>query len=157
VAGVGHGQFYLHFEDKLDCFLAFTEEAANELDVFVSQNLASAGALDEVIREILRAIFEYSDERPGVLAAALTDVTVFSTGDMSRKMPASRWAQGWTRLLDELQSKGAVAGDIDTRLAGYLIIGAIKQGGAFAARDHIDRDIFIDNMTTLFVRALRTQ
>ncbi len=156
-AGVGHGTFYLHFEDKLDCFLAFTEEAANELDVFVSQYLASAGALDEVIREILRAIFEYSDERPGVLAAALTDVTVFSTGDLSRKMPAARWAQGWTRLLDELQSKGAVAGDIDTRLAGYLIIGAIKQGGAFATRDHIDRDIFIDNMTKLFVRALRTQ
>ncbi|MEP5369946.1 TetR/AcrR family transcriptional regulator, partial [Parvibaculum sp.] len=66
-AGVGHGTFYLHFEDKLDCFLAFTEEAADELHVFVETHHAVAGSLEEGIHELLIAVFEYSVQDPGVL------------------------------------------------------------------------------------------
>jgi AcrR family transcriptional regulator len=156
-AGVGHGTFYLHFEDKLDCFIAFTEEAANELDAVLQAHLVGKGTLEEVVREILVATSEYTLVNPGVLAAALTDVSVLWKGDMGRKAPATRWAEGWTAVLEELKRVGQVSADVDTRLAGYLIVGAIKQGGAYASRDHLDVSAYIDNVTTLFIRALKVQ
>lgn len=156
-AGVGHGTFYLHFEDKLDCFIAFTEEAARELDEVLLTHLAGKGTLEDVVREILVATHTYSLSNPGVLASALTDVSVLWKGDMGRKAPAARWAEGWTSVLDQLKSVGQVAADVDTRLAGYLIVGAIKQGGAYAARDQLDIENYIDSVATLFVRALKVQ
>ncbi|MEQ8268002.1 MAG: TetR/AcrR family transcriptional regulator [Parvibaculum sp.] len=154
-AGVGHGTFYLHFEDKLDCFLAFTEEAADELHVFVETHHAVAGSLDEGIRELLTAIFEYSDENPGVLAAALTDVSVISTGDTGKKMPVDRWADVWAQLMDRWKETGEAFAELDTKLAGYLIVGAIKQGGAYGHRRRLDRRDMIEGMARLFVRALK--
>lgn len=154
-AGVGHGTFYLHFEDKLDCFLAFTEEAADELHEFVVQHHAVAGSLEEGIHELLTAVFEYSDENPGVLGAALTDISVLSTGDTGRKMPVDRWAEVWSELLEKWREAGEAAADLDTRMAGYLIVGAIKQGGAYGYRRRLDRKRMIDGMTKLFVRALK--
>lgn len=154
-AGVGHGTFYLHFEDKLDCFLAFTEEAADELHEFVEQHHAVAGSLEEGIHELLLAVFEYSDENPGVLSAALTDISVLSTGDTGRKMPVDRWAEVWADLLEKWREAGEAAPDLDTRMAGYLIVGAIKQGGAYGYRRRLDRGRMIDGMTKLFVRALK--
>ncbi|MGB3811464.1 MAG: TetR/AcrR family transcriptional regulator [Parvibaculum sp.] len=156
-AGVGHGTFYLHFEDKLDCFLAFTDEAANELDGFLQKHLAGAGTLEAVTREILRGTFEYTANNPGVLAAALNDVSVLWKGDMGRKAPATRWSEGWAAILEELKQSKQVAEDVDCKLAGYLIVGAIKQGGAYAARDQLDHEFYIDNVTRLFVRALKAQ
>ncbi|MEX0840050.1 MAG: TetR/AcrR family transcriptional regulator [Parvibaculum sp.] len=154
-AGVGHGTFYLHFEDKLDCFLAFTEEAAEELEVFLERHLANAGTLEDGIREILLAIFEYSDANPGVLAATLTDVSVLWKGDTGRKMPADRWAEGWIKALEHWKATGEALADLDSRLAGYLIVGAIKQGGAYGFRQKLEREVLIDGMTRLFVRALK--
>ena len=154
-AGVGHGTFYLHFEDKLDCFLAFTEEAADELHVFVETHHAVAGSLEEGIHELLTAIFEYSDANTGVLAAALTDISVLSTGDTGRRMPVDRWAEVWAELLDKWKETGEAAPDLDARLAGYLIVGAIKQGGAYGFRRKLDRVRMIDGMTRIFVRALK--
>ena len=154
-AGVGHGTFYLHFEDKLDCFLAFTEEAADELHVFVETHHAVAGSLEEGIHELLIAVFEYSDENPGVLAAALTDISVLSTGDTGRRMPVDRWAEVWAELLEKWKEAGEAAADLDARMAGYLIVGAIKQGGAYGHRRKLDRKKMIDGMTRLFVRALK--
>ncbi len=40
-------------------------------------------------------------------------------------------------------------------MAGYLIVGAIKQGGAYGYRRRLDRKRMIDGMTKLFVRALK--
>lgn len=156
-AGVGHGTFYLHFEDKLDCFIAFTEEAARELDEVLLVHLAGKGTLEDVVREILVATNTYSLSNPGVLASALTDISVLWKGDIGRQAPTAHWAESWTSALDELKRVGEVAADVDTHLAGYLIVGAIKQAGVFAARDHLDMTNHIDSMTTFFVRALKVQ
>lgn len=156
-AGVGHGTFYLHFEDKLDCFLAFTDEAAQELEYFLAQHLNGIARFEDAIHEILRGIFEYSAVHPGVLAAALTDATVLSKNDIGKKVPAARWAEGWAVLIEKWKASGEAAADIDSTLAGHLIVGAIKQGGGYAAREHLDLDDVIDNMTKLFVRSLRTE
>ncbi|MEP5366487.1 hypothetical protein, partial [Parvibaculum sp.] len=98
---------------------------------------------------------EYSDQNPGVLAAALTDISVLSTGDTGRRMPVDRWAQVWTELLEKWKEAGEAAADLDARMAGYLIVGAIKQGGAYGHRRKLDRTKMIDGMTQLFVRALK--
>jgi AcrR family transcriptional regulator len=156
-AGVGHGTFYLHFEDKLDCFLAFTDEAANELEAVLSKHLENAGTIEDVIREILSGTYEYSEEHPGVLAAALTDVTVLSKGDTGRKTAAVRWAEGWANLIDGWKKTKSIALDIDSKLAGHVLVGATKQAGGYASRAHLDHDFYIDNLTRLFVRALKAQ
>jgi AcrR family transcriptional regulator len=156
-AGVGHGTFYLHFEDKLDCFLAFTDEAANELEEVLAKHLQNAGTITDVIREILSGTLEYSEAHPGVLAAALTDVTVLSKGDTGRKTASMRWAEGWANLIDGWKQTKSIALDIDSRLAGQVLVGATKQAGGYASRNHLDRDFYLDNMTRLFVRALKAQ
>lgn len=155
-AGVGHGTFYLHFDDKLDCFLAFADEAAAELDVIVSAHMESVITLEDAVNQLLLAIFEYSGINPGVLAAALTDISVLSVGEeIDRIMPADRWSLGWAAFLAQLQANGEVAADVDTRLAGYLIVGAIRQGGAYSSMNALDQDKTIDGMARLFIRALR--
>ncbi|MFZ3033158.1 MAG: TetR/AcrR family transcriptional regulator [Parvibaculum sp.] len=154
-AGVGHGTFYLHFEDKLDCFIAFADEATQELDAVLREHLEGKGTLEEVVREILLATIEYSSMNPGVLASALTDISVLWTGDMGRKAPAVRWAEGWMSVLDRLKEVGEVSPEVDTRLTGYLIVGAIKNGGAYAAREQLDTEVYVDRVTKLFVRALK--
>ena len=156
-AGVGHGTFYLHFEDKLDCFLAFTEEAASELELFLEKHLAEAHTLEDGVREILKAIFEYSEANPAVLGAALTDIAVLSTGDMGRKMPVDRWADSWATVIDRWKEAGEVATDIDSKFAGYLILGAVKHGGAYAYRQKMPYERVIDQTTKIVVRALETQ
>ncbi len=40
-------------------------------------------------------------------------------------------------------------------MIGYLIVGAIKQGGAYGYRRRLDRKKMIDGMTWVFVRALK--
>lgn len=154
-AGVGHGTFYLHFEDKLGCFIAFADEATQELDTVLQAHLEGKGTLEEVVREILLATIEYSTANPGVLASALTDISVLWTGDMEHKAPATRWAEGWMAVLDQLKEVDEVLTDVDTRLTGYLIVGAIKNSGAYVAREHLDTDVYVDNVTKFFVRALK--
>lgn len=156
-AGVGHGTFYLHFEDKLDCFLAFTDEAANELEEVLDSHLENVGTIEEVVRQILIGTLEYSEAHPGVLAAALTDVTVLSKGDAGRKTAAARWAEGWARLIDGWKQSKQISLDIDSQIAGQALVGATKQAGGHASRMHLDREFYIDNMTRLFVGALKSQ
>ncbi len=156
-AGVGHGTFYLHFEDKLDCFLAFTDEAAGELEYFLAQHVVGVARFEDAVRELLRGIFEYSAAHPGVIAAALTDASVLSTSDIGKKMPMTRWAEGWGVLIEKWKASGDVSSDVDSRLAGHLIVGAIKQGGGYAARERLDTEKVIDGMTLLFVRSLKKQ
>src|SRR5437764_1452841 len=40
-AGLGHGTFYLHYDDKRACFLAFVEDARLELQEYVDSRVAA--------------------------------------------------------------------------------------------------------------------
>lgn len=154
-AGVGHGTFYLHFADKFDCFVAFTDEAAAELEVIVQRHLDNAGTIEVAIREILLAIHEYSDANPGVLAAAMTDVSVLSTGDTDRVMPADRWAVQWAEMIDHWKAAKEADPEIDSALAGYAIVGATKYAGGYATRQEVDQQKYIDGLTRFLVQALK--
>src|SRR6202451_2104329 len=63
-AGLGHGTFYLHYPDKRACFLAFVEDARQEMHEYVAQARAPYGALEARIGATLNAIYDYSDIHP---------------------------------------------------------------------------------------------
>ncbi|MBO6543302.1 MAG: TetR/AcrR family transcriptional regulator [Alphaproteobacteria bacterium] len=146
-AGVGHGTFYLHFSDKLECFLAFAAEASGELDVLMQQHAENATGLESGIREVLHAIFEYSEDNPGVLAAVLTDLNVISTDGEPGQMPADQWAELWSDNIREWAAVGEVPADLDTILAGHVILGILRQGGAYAGRSEMPREEATDKLT----------
>ncbi len=80
-AGLGHGTFYLHYPDKRACFLAFVEEARQEMDVLSARaRAARIRAWSRRSRATLNAIYDYSDSHPGVLRAAMTDAAVIDAG-----------------------------------------------------------------------------
>src|SRR5215813_15572861 len=58
-AGLGHGTFYLHYEDKRACFLGFVEEARAELQEYVDARVAATdGSLEHTIAATLNAIYD---------------------------------------------------------------------------------------------------
>lgn len=156
-AGVGHGTFYLHFTDKLDCFLAFAEEAGQELEAVIDRHGVAAHNLEEGIREMLAAIFEYSRTYPGVLTAALADPNVLSTTEPIRGgvMPIDRWARNWAARVEHWQRTGEARPDIDPKIAGYLLLGGVKQLGTYVYRNKLDPSPFVDQITKLLVHALK--
>ena len=44
-AGLGHGTFYLHYPDKRACFLAFVEDARQELNALLANIHTPHGTL----------------------------------------------------------------------------------------------------------------
>src|ERR1700761_8872272 len=56
-AGLGHGTFYLHYPDKRACFMAFVEEARQEINAHLSQARTPDSSLGEMIAATLNAIY----------------------------------------------------------------------------------------------------
>src|SRR5215475_12024811 len=57
-AGLGHGTFYLHYPDKRACFLAFVEEAREEMDIHIRGARNPSQSLEQAIAATLDAIYE---------------------------------------------------------------------------------------------------
>src|SRR6185503_3425628 len=106
-SGLGHGTFYLHFADKRDCFLAFVDEAREEVDAAIMRRAASAKDLAGFIEAVLTAIYDYSEDHPGLLSTAMSDEAVIASGEGT---PAQtllhRWGEEWAELL-KLHAKTA--------------------------------------------------
>src|SRR5215831_8844029 len=66
-AGLGHGTFYLHYPDKRACFLAFVEDAREELDAYLRARRLPGATLEQRIATMLNAMYDYSDRHPGLL------------------------------------------------------------------------------------------
>src|SRR4029077_8748559 len=75
-AGLGHGTFYLHYPDKRACFLAFVDDAREELDAYLRSRRPIGATIEHTIAAMLNAIYDYSETHPGVLGAAMTDESV---------------------------------------------------------------------------------
>src|SRR5258707_10084330 len=58
-AGLGHGTFYLHYPDKRACFLAFVDDAREELDAYLRERVKPGGDMEETIAAMLNAVFDY--------------------------------------------------------------------------------------------------
>jgi len=155
-AGLGHGTFYLHYEDKRACFLAFVEDAREELQQYVDARVAqSDGTLEHTIAATLNAIYDYSESHPGVLGAAMTDEAVIDAEGVQAVPLLVRWGRDWADQVRRLIATGTTPSDYDADIIGQAILGAIHQTGSEGFRSGRRRQDLVDNVTRFLVRALR--
>ncbi len=151
LAGVGYGTFYLYFDDKQACFLAFVDAARRELQQYLQLRVQRADRLDTYFTALIGGTLDYAAENPGVLRAATTDASAIAAGD-APDLPR-HWAAGWAQGLRDAMRRGAVAADYDLDIVGAMVVGAI--GGAMtAATRGAARDAVIVNSVRFLLRAL---
>jgi AcrR family transcriptional regulator len=150
-ADVGYGTFYLHFADKRQCFLAFAEEARATLERFVSARLAGIEGVEPQLRALLQALIDYAEQNPGVLKAAMTDVSLIASDEASGVSVIDRWAEQWAAQIRAGAAAGAIHADYDPEVAGHAIVGLIR-GAAQCGRHR--RQALIDTVARFLARAL---
>jgi AcrR family transcriptional regulator len=151
LADVGYGTFYLHFADKRDCFLAFAEAARAELAGFVGARLAGVEGVEPQLRALLEALLDYAEAHPGVLKAAMTDVSVIASDGPDGPSLIDRWAAEWAAHIRAGARAGAIHADYDPEVAGHAIVGLIR-GAAHCGRDR--RAELVDTVARFLTRAL---
>jgi AcrR family transcriptional regulator len=155
-AGLGHGTFYLHYDDKRACFLAFVEDARLELQEYVDSRVAATdGSLESTIAASLNAIYDYSESHPGVLGAAMTDEAVIDAEGAQATPLLIRWGYDWAEHVKRAMAAGTATRTIDPEIAGQMILGAIHQVGAEGYRAGRKRQDLVDNLRRFLVRALK--
>ncbi len=155
-AGLGHGTFYLHYDDKRACFLAFVEDARAELQEYVDKQVAATdGSLEHTIAASLNAIYDYSESHPGVLGAAMTDEAVIDAEGVQATPLLIRWGRDWAAHLQRNMDNGSAAKIFDADIIGQAILGVIHQTSSEGHRSGRKRRDVIDNVTRFLVRALK--
>ena len=154
-AGLGHGTFYLHYPDKRACFLAFVEEARQELDIYLRQARQPGQDLEQAITATLNAIYDYCDAHPGVLRTAMTDASVIDAGGHAGVPLMARWGEEWGEIIRNAVAAGAVCDSYNVAIIGQAIAGALHQAALECARSQQCRKALADNITRFLVRALR--
>jgi AcrR family transcriptional regulator len=153
-AGVGHGTFYLHFSDKRECFLAFVEEAHQQLDAELGARMPEDADLEGRIRALLEGIYDFAERHPGVLSAAMSDLEVIAADEGRRDSLVDRWARDWAGALTAGIEAGAVRDDYDPLIVGHAIVGLIHGATRGGHQRRIGRFQVIENLTRFLVRAL---
>ena len=154
-AGLGHGTFYLHYPDKKACFLAFVDDAREELHEFMKQRQPAEPTLENTIAANLKAVYEYSAEHPGVLAAAMTDELVIDAEGAQATPLLVRWGFDWGEIVREAQRTGHACTTYNPEIVGQAILGAIHQVASEGARSQRKREEVLDNLTRFLVKALK--
>jgi AcrR family transcriptional regulator len=154
-AGLGHGTFYLHFPDKRACFLAFVDDARQDLDAHIRERVNPELSLEELMGATLHAIFEYSETHPGVLNAALSDEAIIDAEGAQAVPILQRWGYDWGQTLVKAASAGHIAPFYDASVIGQAVVGAIHQASSEASRTGRSRNDVVRNLTQFLVRALR--
>ena len=151
LAGVGYGTFYLYFEDKQACFLAFVDAAQRELEQYLRPRLQQADRFDTYLTALIGGVLDYAAENPGVLRAAAIDTSAITAKDAADL--AWHWVSEWAKGLRDAMRRGTVASDYDPEIVGAMVDSAI--GGALrAAGRGAARDAVIANAVKFLVRAL---
>jgi AcrR family transcriptional regulator len=154
-AGLGHGTFYLHFPDKKACFLAFVEDAREELDAFVRQRVAAHTSLEALIAGTLHAIYDYTGSHPGVLNAAMTDEAVIDAEGVQAVPLLHRWGADWSEVLRAAAAHGQLGAAFDPDIVGQAVVGAIHQAASEGHRAGRSPQAMVETLTRFLVRALR--
>jgi AcrR family transcriptional regulator len=154
-AGLGHGTFYLHYPDKRACFLAFVDDAREELDAYLRARRPKGGSIERTIAAMLNAIYDYSETHPGVLGAAMTDELVIDAEGVQADPLLVRWGRDWAAIVRESVREGTAADIFNADIIGQAILGAIHQTGSEGARSGRTRRQVVDNLTRFLARALR--
>ncbi len=130
-AGVGHGTFYLHFKDKQACFVAFAEQAAEALEAYVETHASGSDVPYEVIRESILLTYDFAAANPGILAVALTDLSVINGGEAGSLL-MERWGNQWHEQIKGWQEAGLVGPHVNSEYVGHAIPGMIRTVGQHA-------------------------
>ena len=155
-AGLGHGTFYLHYPDKRACFLAFVEDARQEMNAHLSNARPPDGSLEEMIAATLNAIYDYSDSHPGVLRAAMTDEMVIDAEGAQAVPLLVRWGEEWAQFVRDAAGKGQACSSYNAEIIGQAIVGALHQTGREGSRGQLCRKELVDNLTRFLTRALKS-
>ena len=154
LADVGHGTFYLQFEDKRACFLAFVAEARAELRAYVRQEMAGADGWERQIRTLVTALLDFTTANPGVIKAAMMDLSVIEPSDAPADTLPDLWAETWARRL----TRGMAAGEIDDRydpaIAARMIVGVLSGAVRAGMRSPSRRKSAVEDATRFLMRAL---
>jgi len=153
-ADLGHGTFYLHFADKRACFLAFVEEARNELQAEIERRMASDLDLGGLIRAILEASWDYGERNPGVIRAALTDISMIANDTDAPTSLMRIWGEHWGQIIETGIRNGRVHEGYDPTIIGHAVIGFIVNAGTQTGGSPQSHRLVIDNLTTFLTRAL---
>jgi AcrR family transcriptional regulator len=154
-AGLGHGTFYLHYPDKRACFLAFVDDAREELDVHVRARQRPDMSLEQRIAATLNAIYDYADAHPGVLKAAMTDESVIDADGGDGPPLLMRWGTEWAQMIREAVAGGLACPSFNAEIIGQAIVGALHQTGHEAQRSSRCRTALVDNLTRFLARGLK--
>jgi AcrR family transcriptional regulator len=154
-AGLGHGTFYLHYPDKRACFLAFVDDARQELDGHVRAHRSEDQTLEQRIAATLHAIYDYSDSHPGVLRAAMTDETVIDAEGVEAQPLLMQWGMEWAELIQDAARDGSACRSYDADIIGQAIVGALHQTSREAHRAGRSRAALVENLTRFLTRALK--
>ncbi len=153
-ADVAAGTFYLHFEDKRAAFLAFTDEAAEQLMECVRARTIAAHDFADGLLRSLEAIVEYSEAHPGVLAAAFADASVLAAAVPEGASLRDRLAQSLAQALREGMLRGELRRDYDPALIAHGIVGLVQQGLRFGSHGGVERRALLENLVRFCARAL---
>jgi AcrR family transcriptional regulator len=153
-ADLAIGTFYVHFPDKRAAFLAFTEAASQELMERVRARIGDARGFEVRLLRSLEAIVAFSDENPGVLAAAFADEAVLAADLPSGVSLRDRLAQSLAKGLREGMRQRELRRDYDPTVVAYAIVGLVQQGLRFGANARISRAALLENLVRFCARAL---
>jgi AcrR family transcriptional regulator len=154
LAELGHGTFYLHFADKRECFLAFAEASRAELERFVGARLAGIEGVEPQLRALLEALIDYAQRNPGVLRAAMTDLSVISNNAPEGESLVDRWVREWASRIRAGARVGALHADYDPDVVGHAVVGLIRGAAGYAIRRPAARDAAIETVARFLARAL---
>jgi AcrR family transcriptional regulator len=150
LAGLGQGTFYLYFPDKKACFVAFVAAARVELQQHIEPRVTGVAGIEPYFSALIAAMLDYAAEHPGLLRAAMVDVSTIATDapDLSKQ-----WASEWARTLTTAMQRGTIDSGYDAEILGALLVGMI--GGAVSAASRGSaRDKVITNAVRFLRRAL---
>jgi len=156
LAGVGHGTFYLHFSDKKACFLAFVDEARDEVTETAMRRIEGVTDLEGQVRGIIEAVFDYGDAHPGIFEAAVTDPGLLTSNATDGRAPnvLEQWGDVWGGIIAQHKAQGTIPDDIDAELAGQAVVGMLRQSGIVAQRREIGRDRLTGAMVRMTLQGL---
>jgi AcrR family transcriptional regulator len=153
-ADLAIGTFYVHFLDKRAAFLAFTEAATLELMERVRTHIGDARGFEARLLRSLEAIVAFSEENPGVLAAAFADEAVLAADLPSGTSLRDRLARSLANQLRDGMRRRELRRDYDPVVVAHAIVGLVQQGLRFGAQARISREALLGNLVRFCARAL---
>ncbi|MCZ6852467.1 MAG: TetR/AcrR family transcriptional regulator [Gammaproteobacteria bacterium] len=153
-AGVANGTFYLHFQDKEAVFLAFAEQAQDDLVVRFDENLTGVTGLRARLEVILRTMVRYGGEHPGVLRAAFLDPVMIAPNNDDAWRIYDRISDFLSLAIGAELMSGDGGSKRSLSLISQGISGFMRHAMIFGDRRQLDVDEVIEQVVNFITRGV---